>query len=101
MSRPITSKDIANAVMGRSGVKQLVVQRIPPVRPTMCERCPFRPDIDAFTALKCEVLKDELRARPQALWMCHETSDGGARPTEKSIICRGAHEWRALNGTKS
>lgn len=94
MSRAIELKDIANAAMGRSAVKHIEVQRMPPTRPEMCAGCPFRPDIDAFTALKCEVLKDELRARPAAVWMCHETSDGGARPTEKSIICKGAADWR-------
>jgi hypothetical protein len=91
----ITNKDIANAAMGRSAIKQLYVQRMPPTRPSMCAGCPFSPDIDAFTAIKCEVLKDELTAKPNAVWMCHETSDGGARPTDKSIICKGAADWRA------
>lgn len=95
MTRPIEAKDVANAAMGRSAVKHLHVQRMPSVRAEMCKGCPFRPDIDAWTALKCEVLKDELRARPNAVWMCHETSGGGAHPTEKSILCKGAVDWRA------
>lgn len=90
----ITVKDLATASMGPSAVKQTRVQRMPPVRKDMCEKCPFRPDIDVFTMFKCEVLKDELRAHPNAVWMCHETSSGGAHPTDKSIICRGAAEWR-------
>lgn len=95
MDRAITPKDIANAAMGRSAIKHIHVQKPPPVRKDMCPACPFRGDVDVFTALKCLVLKDELRAHPQAIWMCHETSDGGARPTEKSIVCRGAQDWRA------
>jgi hypothetical protein len=94
MSRPITAKDIANAAMGRSAIKHLVVQRMPPARPTQCAGCPFSPAASAFVALKCAVLKDELRAKPNAVWMCHETADGGARPTEKSILCKGAVDWR-------
>lgn len=90
--RPITAKDIANAAMGRSAVKKIRVMHMPPTRPEMCAKCPFGPKVDGFTALKCAVLKDELRARPNAVWMCHETADGGARPTEKSIICTG---WKA------
>jgi hypothetical protein len=91
----ITLKDIANAAMGHAAVKQIAVTRMPPTRPEMCPGCPFGRDVDGITALKCEVLKDELRARPNAVWMCHETADGGARPTEKSIICKGFNDWRA------
>lgn len=94
MSRAVTPKDIAAASMGGCGSRQIAFRRPPPVRPQMCAACPFQPGIDVFTALKCQVLKDELRARPNAVWMCHETSDGGSRPTDKSIICRGAHDWR-------
>jgi hypothetical protein len=95
MSRPITAKDIANAAMGRSGVKQILVQRMPPTRPEMCAKCPFGSDVDGLTAIKCAVLKDELRARPNAVWMCHETADGGTNPTDKSIICKGFASWKA------
>lgn len=94
-SRAIEAKDIANAAMGRSAVRKIEVLRMPPTRAGMCAACPFRPGIDAFTALKCEVLKDELRAHPNAVWMCHETAGGGAEPTAKSIICKGAVDWRA------
>jgi hypothetical protein len=96
MSRPITPKDIANAAMGHSTVKKIRVTRMPPTRAEMCAGCPFAPDADAFTKLKCEVLKDELRAHPAAVWMCHETTGGGTRPTEKSIICEGFADWRQL-----
>lgn len=97
MSRPITAKDVANAAMGRSAIKKMVVARMPSTRTSMCAGCPFSPDIDAWTALKCEALKDELRAHPNAGWMCHETSGGGAQPTAKSIICKGAADWRKEN----
>ena len=93
--RQITTKDIAKAAMGGSAVKKLVVQRMPPVRAETCKKCPFNPDIDAFTAMKCVVLKEELQRRPNAVWMCHETSDGGVSPTEKSIICKGFADWRS------
>lgn len=95
MTRDITAKDIAAASMGGSAIKKIVVQERPKVRPGMCVECPFSPDIDFFTALKCEVLKDELRAHPSAVWMCHETSGGGASPHAKSLICKGADDWRS------
>lgn len=101
MSRPITVKDLAEAVMGASAVKQILVRRMPPTRPEMCARCPFGPDADAFTKLKCELLKDDLRVRPAAVWMCHETADGGRHPTDKSIICKGFADWRPTSGRRA
>lgn len=95
MSSHITAKDIANAAMGRSAVKQIRVTKMPPTRTAMCDGCPFGPNVDNFTKLKCEVLKDELYARPKAVWMCHETADGGACPTEKNIICKGFADWKS------
>ncbi len=44
----ITIKDIANAAMGRSAVKQIWVEKMPPIRPEMCRKCPFESN-DAFT----------------------------------------------------
>ena len=90
----ITGKDIANAAMGRSAVKQVWVTKMPPTRPEMCAGCPFSPDAPGILYFKCLVLKDELKAKPSAVWMCHETADGGARPTEKSILCRGFTDWK-------
>ncbi len=92
--RRITPKDIARAALGGSAVKQIVVQHMPPVRSGKCKKCPFNPHVDGLTATKCAVLKDELRLRPNAVWMCHETSNGGANPTDKSIICKGFADWR-------
>lgn len=93
--RPITAKDIARAAMGGSAVKQVLVTKMPPTRSAMCVGCPFAPNSDGLTRHKCEVLKDELRAHPNAVWMCHETSDGGSHPTDKSIICKGFSDWKS------
>lgn len=94
MARPLELRDIAAADMGPSAIKSMRVQKMPSTRKEMCTKCPFRPDIDVFTAFKCLVLKEELTANPTAVWMCHETSGGGNHPTAKSIICRGAADWR-------
>lgn len=92
-TRPIEPKDVARAVMGDAGSKKILVTKMPPTRPTMCAGCPFGPNMDAFVRIQCEVLKDALREKPNAVWMCHETAGGGTEPTAKSIICKGFAEW--------
>lgn len=95
MPRAITGKDVASAVMGGAGTKKIRVTKMPPTRAAMCDGCPFGPNVDGLMRFQCAVLKDELKARPNAVWMCHETADGGANPTDKSIICKGFADWRS------
>ena len=68
----------------------VTTKNLPPVRKSICQKCPFGNNLTPSEQSQADALKLRLSNEANKLWGCHETVNAG-----KPQICAGFASWKA------